>query len=93
MLVNGGTYEVTFDVSGTEPNQFALFDNGSPVLGALYGSGAGTQQNIGQVIFNAAGGDVITLRNHSSASAVGLASNVGVTQANANASITILRIG
>ena len=46
-----GDYEVTFSVSGTEPNQFALFLNGSPVAGTVYGSGAGTQQNNGQAIF------------------------------------------
>jgi hypothetical protein len=84
-----GDYEVTFSVSGTEPNQFALFLNGSPVAGTVYGSGAGTQQNNGQAIIAIAAGDVLTLRNHSSAAAVGLASAIGGTQANVNASVVI----
>ena len=79
-------------MSGTEPNQFALFLNGSPVPGTVYGSGAGTQQNNGQAIFTIAAGDVLTLRNHSSAAAVGLASLIGGTQANVNASIVIKKL-
>ena len=89
IVIVPGDYEVTFSVSGTEPNQFALFLNGSPVPGTVYGSGAGTQQNNGQAIFTIAAGDVLTLRNHSSAAAVGLASVIGGTQANVNASIVI----
>lgn len=84
-----GDYEITFSVSGTEPNQFALFLNGSPVAGTVYGSGAGTQQNNGQAIIAIVAGDALTLRNHSSAAAVGLASVIGGTQANVNASIVI----
>ena len=84
-----GDYEVTFSVSGTEPNQFALFLNGTEVPGTVYGSGAGTQQNNGQAIFSIPAGGILTLRNHSSAAAVGLASVIGGTQANVNASIVI----
>ena len=84
-----GDYEVTFSVSGTEPNQFALFLNGSEVAGTVYGSGAGTQQNNGEAIISIEAGDILTLRNHSSAAAVGLASFIGGTQANVNASIVI----
>lgn len=88
-VTNPGVYEVTFSVSGTEPNQFGLFINGLPVAGTIYGSGAGTQQNNGQAIISMAANDVLTLRNHSSAAAVGLASLIGGTQANVNASIII----
>ena len=35
---------------GVEPNQFTLFQNGAPVSGSVYGSGAGTQGNNGMVI-------------------------------------------
>jgi hypothetical protein len=84
-----GDYEVTFSVSGTEDSQFALFLNNSLVPGTIYGSGAGTQQNNGQAIFTIAAGDVLTLRNHSSNAAVGLASVIGGTQSNVNASIVI----
>jgi hypothetical protein len=71
-VTNAGNYEVTFSVSGVEPGQFALFLNGALVPGTIYGSGAGTQQNSGQAIIAMASGDVLTLRNHSSAAAVTL---------------------
>ena len=92
-VVSAGIYLVDFSVSGTEPNQFSLFDNASPVAGATYGSGAGTQQNGGQVIVSLAAGAVLTLVNHSSAAAVGLASVIGGTQANVNASLVIEELG
>ena len=89
LVTVAGDYEITFSVSGVEPNQFALFDNGAPIAGTVYGSGAGTQQNTGQVIVTLAAGDVITLVNHSSASAVILQTLAGGTQTNVNASIVI----
>ena len=92
VIVEEGIYKVDFSVSGTEPNQFALFLNGVVVPGTVYGSGAGTQQNTGQAIFPIGAGDALTLRNHSSAAAVGLASVIGGTQANVNASISILKL-
>ena len=88
-----GDYKVTFSVSGTEPNQMALFVNGGLVPGTIYASGAGTQQNTGQVIVTIAAGDVLTVRNHSSAAAVGLATPIGGTQASVNASIAIEKLG
>jgi hypothetical protein len=99
-ITSPGTYLVTFSVSGTEPNQFALFVNGSPVLvndspvpdAVVYGSGAGTQQNNGQAIITLAVNDVLTLQNHSSAAAVGLPSVTGGTQANVNASIVLEKL-
>jgi len=56
-------------------------------------SGAGTQQNPGGVILTAAAGDVLTLRNHTSAAAVTLQTLAGGTQVNSNASITLFLIG
>jgi len=91
-LVNAGTYKVGFSVSGTEPNQFALFVNGNLVPGTIYGSGAGTQQNTGQVIATFGAGDVLTIKNHTSAAAVGLQSLAGGTQQNANASVAIEKL-
>jgi hypothetical protein len=91
-LINAGDYMVTFSVSGTEPSQFAIFQNGAPVSGATYGSGAGTQQNTGFVIVRASAGDTLTLNNHSSSAAVGLASVVGGTQAEVNASVSIEKL-
>ncbi|MGD0312110.1 MAG: collagen-like protein [Acidimicrobiales bacterium] len=88
-----GTYLVDFSISGTEPNQFSLFDNASPVAGTTYSSVAGTQQDGGQAVVSLAAGDVVTLVNHSSSAAVGLASDIGGTQTNVNASIVIEELG
>jgi BclA C-terminal domain len=89
MISNTGDYLITFSISAVEPNQFALFINGTQVPGDVYGSGAGTQQNHGQTIVTLAGGDVLTLRNHSSAAAVTLQTLAGGTQTTVNAAITI----
>ena len=91
-IINTGIYKVSFSVSSAEPNQFALFLNGSVLSGSIFGSGAGTQQNNGALIFSATEGDVVSLRNHSSAAAVTLASNVGGTQANVNASLIFQKL-
>jgi hypothetical protein len=91
-ITTAGIYEVTFSVSGVEPNQFALFLNGALVAGSIYGSGAGTQQNNGQVILAIASGDALTLRNHSSSAAVTLQTLAGGTQTNVNASVVIKQL-
>lgn len=88
-LVSAGTYSVRYSISTTEPSQLALFANGVLVPGSIYGSGAGTQQNTGQAIATFGAGDVLTVRNHTSAAAIGLATPIGGTQPSANASITI----
>jgi hypothetical protein len=89
---NPGVYSVWFSVSGIEPNQFALCLNGLVIPESIYGSGAGTQINSGMVIINASFGDILTLRNHISASAVTLQFLAGGTQLNVNASIMIQKI-
>jgi len=86
---SAGDYAIWFSVSGVEPCQFTLFHNGAPILGGTYGSGAGTQIDSGMVIETFAAGDIITLRNHSSAAAVTLQTLAGGTQTNANASVLI----
>ena len=91
-LATAGAYEVTFSVSGTEPSQMALFVNGTQVPGTVYGSGAGTQQNTGQAIFVAPAGAVLTVRNHTSSAAVGLATPIGGTQPSSNASVVIEKL-
>jgi hypothetical protein len=88
-----GTYLIDFSVSGTEVDQFALMDNGIAIAGATYGSGAGTQQNGGQVIVTLVAGHALTLVNHSSAAAIGLATPIGGTQASVNASVVIEQLG
>ncbi len=92
-FVNAGTYKVTFSMSGVEPSQMALFVNGVVVPGTVYGSGAGTQPNIGQAILILGAGDVLTVRNHSSAAAVTLQTLAGGTQTNENASIIVEKLG
>jgi hypothetical protein len=92
ILGTAGDYSVLFNASGIEINQFAIFQNGTPVDGAIYGSGAGTQPNPGMVIVTAAAGDVLTLRNHTSAAGITLQTLAGGTQVNANASILIQKI-
>ncbi|CAG9610717.1 hypothetical protein NEOCIP111885_04493 [Pseudoneobacillus rhizosphaerae] len=80
-------------MTGVEPNQFALFLNGTTeVPGTVYGTGAGTQQNNGQAILVISTFDVLTLRNHSSAAAVILQTLAGGTQTNVNASIVIKKL-
>lgn len=89
---SAGDYSIWFYANGVEPNQFSLFQNGAPVAGSIYGSGAGTQGNAGMVIITAAAGDVLTVRNHSSASAVTLQTLAGGTQTDSNASILIQKV-
>lgn len=92
-VINAGTYKISFSVSGVEPNQFAIFVNGAASSDvSVYGSGAGTQQNGGQAILVLGAGDVITIRNHSSAAAVTLQTLAGGTQTNVNASVIIERL-
>lgn len=94
IVVNTGHYKVNFSVSGTEPNQFALYLNGVVVAETVYGSGAGTQQNNGQAILAIGANDTLTLRNHSSVAAVTLAAAppIGGTVAAVNASIVIQKL-
>ncbi len=92
IITTQGDYEVTFSVSGVEPNQFSLFLNGAPVTNTVYGSGAGTQQNNGQAIITIAAGDTLTLNNHTSAAAVTLQTLAGGTQTNVNASIILKKL-
>ena len=91
-FTSAGDYRVTYSISAVEPGQFALFINGAEVAGSVYGSGAGTQQNTGQAIITIAVSDVLTLRNHSSAAAVGLQTLAGGTQVNVNASILLQKL-
>lgn len=92
-VVTAGTYKVTYIEEGTEPNQFALFQNGVLVPGSIYPSGAGTQPNSGQVIVAALAGSTFTVVNNISAAAVTLATPIAGTGANVNASILFERLG
>lgn len=92
-VTTAGVYRVNFSVSAVEPGQFALAVNGVPAPQAIYGSGAGTQQDDGQVILSLGAGDIVTLLNHSSAAAITLQSLAGGTQPNVNASMIIEQLG
>jgi hypothetical protein len=92
-VVTTGHYRIDFSASGTEAGQFAVFVNAVVVPGSDYGSGAGTQQDNGSLILTLTAGDVITLRNHTSSAAVGLATAIGGSQANVNASMLIEQLG
>ena len=86
----GGTYKVSFSVTGVQPNQFTVFDNGAPVAGTTYGSDTG--QTNGQAIIQILQGDTMTLRNHTSISAVTLETAAGGAAVNVNASMTLERL-
>jgi hypothetical protein len=91
-VLAAGIYTIAFSISGTEPSQFAIFKNGRLVPGSVYGSGAGTQQNNGQITLELTVDDVLTLVNYSSAAAVTLPSVAGGRQANVNAAVNIQKI-
>ena len=88
-ITDPGNYKVSFSISAVEPNQFTVFLNGVALTGATYGSGAGTQQNVGQVIVALAMGDVLTIQNYTSAAAVTLQTLAGGSQTSVNASVVI----
>jgi hypothetical protein len=88
-VTNAGVYKVSFSVTGTETSQMAVFLNGVAVAGATYGSGAINQQNMGQVIFSAPAGAIITVRNNTSAAATTLQTLAGGSAVIANASILV----
>jgi cell division GTPase FtsZ len=71
----------------------SLFLDGSLVDGTTFGSGAGTQPNIGQAIVTVADDDVLTLRNHTTTAAIGLTTPIGGTEETTNASVVIEKIG
>jgi hypothetical protein len=89
-ILNAGTYLVQFIVSANEPNQFVLFLNDSLVPASIFLSGAGTQNNVGQVLITATAGDILTLCNFS-AYPVTLQTGPGPIS-NVNASLMIQRL-
>jgi len=88
-----GVYAVWYTVTGAEANQFTLYQNNNPVPGSTYGTSTTNNGYTGMVIINAAAGDQITLRNHTSAGPVTLDNAAGGTETGVSASIMILRIG
>jgi hypothetical protein len=92
IVVSAGTYAIFFSESGTGPNQFGIGVNGVLQPSTIYGSGAGTQQNLGQAILVLGAGDIITIINADTVTAVGLASLIGGPLAAVNASVFIIRL-
>lgn len=93
VLQNAGIYEVLFSVNASMGSQFALYLNGAPVSGGVYGkvgSGAG-QQNNGFALLKAAAGDTLTLVN-TTGEMVSLPASTGGTQSNVNASVLARQI-
>lgn len=90
-IENAGTYAVWFSVIGQTANQFALFQNDIVVPGSIFGTEGISVNNAGMVMINASAGDVLTVRNHTSAGPVALDNTAGGTQTNVSASIMILR--
>lgn len=68
----GGIYEINWNVSGAEPNAFAIFINGIKAAGSVYGSGAGTQQNDGFTLLTLIAADVVSLRSDNAPAAITL---------------------
>lgn len=91
-VTSTGLYDIMWTVSSVEPNQFALSVNFLPAAGGTFGSGAGTQQNIGHMLIQLSAWDRLSLRNYSSAAAVTLQTLAGGTQTNVNASLLIRKL-
>ncbi len=89
---NSGTYAVWLIVNSQEASQFALFLNDTVIPESNCGAEPDSVNNSGMVIINAAAGDVLTVRNHTSQETVILDNTAGGTQQNVNASILILKI-
>jgi BclA C-terminal domain len=91
-VATAGIYEIDFSASTVGPSQMAVFADEIPIPGSTYGSGAGTQQNSGQLLAVLSAGTVLTIRNHTSSAAAALQALAGGTQENANASVLIEKI-
>lgn len=89
---NAGIYLIWFYVLGTSENQFSLFVNGTSVPGSIYASPTASTATIGFATVQLRCGDVLSLRNHSSAEPVVLADTAGGTQPNVNASIALYKL-
>lgn len=93
IIESPGIYAVWYTITGTDPGQFTLYRNETPVPGSTYGSRNTENNTTGMVIINAAAGDQITLRNHTSTDAVTLDNAAGGTETGVSASILLLKIG
>lgn len=84
-----GLYTAWFTVTGQTENQFALYQNEAILLDSTYGTSSGG--NNGTATINAAAGDVVSLRNHTSNPII-LNNTAGGTGTAVSASIFLLKI-
>lgn len=91
-ILVSGVFSLTYKLNTSSPNQFAAYLNGVLVPGSLYGVSTPDSRNIGQVIFAATAGSIVTIRNVSIGAPVFLRDNVGGTQTNIVASVVITKI-
>lgn len=89
---SSGIYMISFSVAGDDSNQFALAINGKTVPESVFGTGAGKQQNNGQLLLSLSEGELITLVNVGGGKDLGLLNNIGGANANVNAAITIYKL-
>jgi hypothetical protein len=87
-VASAGVYEIRFEVIPFQASQLALFVNGAVAPGTTFGNPT-ANQNSGQAILVLGAGDVLTLRNHTSAGAITLLASTGGSATNENASIVI----
>lgn len=90
-MTNAGTYSFNFIVEGTAANQFVIQVNGTANASTVYGTGVASTPNAGQAILTVPAGAIITLHN-TSAGAITLATGLGGTSTNVNASFLIERL-
>lgn len=93
IIDSAGLYAVWFTVTAAQPGQFTLYKNENPVPGSTYGTAAADSGFTGMMIINAAAGDELTLRNHTSNNPVSLNNAAGGTETGISASLLILKIG
>ncbi|WP_165998411.1 hypothetical protein [Bacillus sp. Cs-700] len=95
VIAESGDYYISFSVTGSAANQFALFLDGNLVNGTIYGSDDENQQNFGQAILTLPAGATLTVRYYNNVVPipVTLQTLAGGTQENTNAAVFIQKLG
>ena len=91
LVLGDDIFEIIFTVTSSDRNQFAIFVNDVLVPGSIYGTDIARGTNTGMAIMPLVNGDIITIKNFDSQGTVFLNGNVGGSENNTNASITIKR--
>ena len=90
-IEESGLYLVWYRVTGTDANQFAVFQNAAVLLSSVYGTDQ--TNNGGMTMVNAAAGDILTLQNHVSSGSVTLDASAGGKMPGVSASMALLKVG